>query len=128
MEGGGSEIEIGARIREARLMRGWTHEELARRMGVNWRSVQRWQKGRLPRVETLRRLAEVLEVPPSYFLGESGPATLSELRERLAELSVRVERLAAVVSSLAEERRADPPNGGPGNTPEKGTNPSVEGG
>lgn len=127
MEGEGSEIEIGARIREARMMRGWTHEELARRMGVNWRSVQRWQKGRLPRVETLRRLAEVLEVPPSYFLGERGPATLSELRERLAELSVRVERLAAVVSSLAEERR-DPPNGGHENTLEKGTNPPAGGG
>lgn len=127
MEGEGSEIEIGARIREARMMRGWTHEELARRMGVNWRSVQRWQKGRLPRVETLRRLAEVLEVPPSYFLGESAPASLSELRERLAELAVRVERLASVVSALAEER-ADPPNGGPANTPEKGANPSVEGG
>jgi transcriptional regulator with XRE-family HTH domain len=95
----------GLRIREARLAHGWTHEELARRMGVNWRTVQRWQKGRLPRVETLRRLAAVLNVPPSYLLeSHDEPVTLTELRDRLGELTQRLEHLTNVVTSLAEAR------------------------
>lgn len=108
--GEGNGADIGFRIREARLERGWTHEELARRMGVNWRTVQRWQKGRLPRIDTLRRLAGVLDVPQSSFLDDDGAVTLSELRERLAELSVRVERLAETVASLADAEQARNPS------------------
>lgn len=109
--GEGAEPEIGRKIREARLARGWTHEELARRMDVNWRTVQRWQKGNLPRVDSLRRLATVLDVPPSYFLESDGPASLSDLQERLSELSDRIERLTAVVASLPT-RQEDHSNGG----------------
>ena len=95
--------EIGLKIREARLARGWTHEELARRMGVNWRTVQRWQKGRLPRVETLQRLATVLDVPQSSFLEGEGDVTLSELRDRLAELTERLDRLSSTLDELVQD-------------------------
>lgn len=98
--------EIGRRIREARIARGWTHEELARRMGVNWRTVQRWQTGRPPRVETLQRLADVLDVPRSALLGDGGGATLSELREQLAQLSDRLDRLTDTLETLTRERRS----------------------
>lgn len=100
MEGGGTDEEVGLKIREARLAHGWTHEELARRMGVNWRTAQRWQKGKLPRVDTLRRLAAVLEVPPSYLLAIDEPLLLSDLRDHLAELAERLERLTETVASL----------------------------
>src|SRR2546423_12239445 len=78
---------VGERIREARLAHGWTHEELARRMNVNWRTVQRWQKGKPPRLQTLVRLADVLGVPQGYFVEvDDSVATLNELRERLGRL------------------------------------------
>lgn len=35
--------QIGARIRKARMMRHLTHEQFARLMEVNLRTVQRWQ-------------------------------------------------------------------------------------
>ena len=68
--------EVGARIREVRLAKGWTHERFAAEMGVGLRTVQRWQKGRnpkdgkswLPRLGTLMKLADVLEVPSSFFV------------------------------------------------------------
>jgi transcriptional regulator with XRE-family HTH domain len=92
---------VGERIREARLERGWTHEELARRMDANWRTVQRWQKGNLPRLATLLRLADVLGVPESYFVDTDGSfSTFNDLREQLEELSARVDELARVVASL----------------------------
>ena len=92
--------EVGARIREARLAKGWTHERLAAEMGVGLRTVQRWQTGLnpkdgspwLPRHGTLMRLADVLEVPTSFFVeSELDVASVASLAERLEA----VERMSA---------------------------------
>ena len=92
---------VGQRIREARLAHGWTHEELARRMNVNWRTVQRWQNGNPPRLQTLIRLADVLGVPQGYFIEISDSlATLDELRERIDDLAERVDALARALAAL----------------------------
>jgi len=105
--------EVGERIRAARLARGWTHEELARRMNVNWRTVQRWQKGAPPRLQTLLRLADVLGVPQGYFVEvDDSLMTLNELRERMDDLAARVESLARALDALQsappDRRRAAP--------------------
>ena len=105
--------EVGRRIREARLAHGWTHEELARRMSVNWRSVQRWQSGQLPRLETLVRLAETLGLPHGYLVESTdATATLSELRTHVEALSERVEALALAVDELAAARDGQRSGGG----------------
>jgi transcriptional regulator with XRE-family HTH domain len=94
---------VGERIREARLARGWTHEELARRMNVNWRTVQRWQKGKPPRLQTLLRLADVLGVPQGYFVESTDSlATLTELRERIDALVERVDVLGQKLAELSD--------------------------
>jgi transcriptional regulator with XRE-family HTH domain len=108
--------EVGRRIRQARLANGWTHEELARRMDANWRTVQRWQKGKLPRLQTLLRLADVLGVPQTYFIEpEDSLANLDDLRARVDELTARVDALARAVETqeagpqTARERLARQP-------------------
>lgn len=99
-----SSADISQRIRQARLARGWTHEELARQMGVNWRTVQRWQTGKPPRVETLMRLATVLGVPEGFLLqSREMDVTLTELRDRLDELSERLDRLTSTLADLVAE-------------------------
>jgi transcriptional regulator with XRE-family HTH domain len=99
--------EVGKRIREARLARGWTHEELARRMDANWRTVQRWQKGQLPRLQTLLQLADVLGVPQGYFVEpEDSLETINDLRARVDELAVRVDALARALT-LQEPAQPD---------------------
>jgi transcriptional regulator with XRE-family HTH domain len=100
---------VGERIREARLAHGWTHEELARRMNVNWRTVQRWQKGKPPRLQTLLHLADVLGVPQAYFVEvDDSVATLKELRERLDELAARVDALSRALDALPAARSGRP--------------------
>ncbi len=104
--------EVGKRIREARLARGWTHEELARRMDANWRTVQRWQKGQLPRLQTLLQLADVLGVPQGYFVEpEDSLETINDLRARVDELAVRVDALA--LKDLSASRRSSTPSNQP---------------
>lgn len=93
--------EVGQRIRAARLAKGLTVEQLAQEMGVNWRTITHWQKGRdskgrvrLPRMvgeKGMQRLAEVLEVPISHFV--EGP----EERTTMDDLVREVEALTALV-------------------------------
>ncbi len=74
-------------------------------MNVNWRTVQRWQKGKPPRSQTLIRLADVLGVPQGYFVeAEDSVATLKELREKLDELAARVDALSRALDALPPAR------------------------
>jgi transcriptional regulator with XRE-family HTH domain len=70
-------------------------------MNVNWRTVQRWQKGAPPRLQTLLRLADVLGVPQGYFVDvDDSLTTLDELRARMDDLAARVESLARALDAL----------------------------
>ena len=117
--------EVGARIREARLAKGWTHEHLARTMGVGLRTVQRWQKGRnpkdgaswLPRLGTLMTLADALEVPSSFFVeSDLDPASVGDLAQRLETVERMSAENQAMLAELLEIARAGsrPPRGEPG--------------
>jgi transcriptional regulator with XRE-family HTH domain len=93
--------EVGDRIRDARLAKDWTQAELAARMGVNERTVSRWQSGHLPKPETLVQLAVVLGVPQAYFVAtEDVAAALGDLQERVGQLTTRVESLTRALEWL----------------------------
>jgi transcriptional regulator with XRE-family HTH domain len=119
--------DVGARIREARLAKGWTHQDLADAISealdrrVNLRTVQRWQKGRdpkggaswLPRLGTLMELADLLDVPRSYFveeeLGEDG--AWQQMLDRLDRVEQTEERNSEMLSELLRiARRGQEPD------------------
>jgi len=53
---------LAGRVRAARLRLGWTQEELARRAGVNARTVRNTERGSFhPNKGTLERLQDVLQ-------------------------------------------------------------------
>lgn len=57
-------MSIGQRIRELRIQKGITQEELSAATGISVRSVQRIENDEVsPRPYTVRELARVLEVP-----------------------------------------------------------------
>lgn len=106
--------EIGHRILERRRELGWTHQKLADEMDVELRTAQRWQKGTLPRLATLMRLADVMGVERSYFIEAAGQAD-NQILDRLAELEVAVAALAraedvqrgfAILEAAIEQRAA----------------------
>lgn len=68
---------LGQRIRSAREEAKVTNARLATELGVDQRTVAGWQAAQprsRPSYERLIRLAEVLNKPPSYFLGEEEAA------------------------------------------------------
>ena len=61
---------LGAAVRTARVRAGLTQEDVAERIGMASEVYGRMERGQmLPRVENLRRLCLVLNVPPQELLG-----------------------------------------------------------
>ncbi len=67
--------EIGERVRVARLEKGLSQKALGAAIGLTFQQVQKYEKG-TNRVSAsrLRRVAEVLERPVTWFYGECAPA------------------------------------------------------
>jgi putative transcriptional regulator len=50
------------KIRQCRVLKGWTQEQLARNIGVSLNTVQRWESGRtIPSPLAMEKLQKVLE-------------------------------------------------------------------
>jgi uncharacterized membrane protein YhaH (DUF805 family)/DNA-binding XRE family transcriptional regulator len=63
-----------ARLRELRVARQWSQEQLAKLSGLNLRTIQRLESGARVSMESLRSLAAVFEVPPESLLVGDEPA------------------------------------------------------
>ena len=90
--------EVGARIvsaREEMRPKPWSQFDLAIALGVSPSTIYRWEKGKLPSVNELIRLASVLDKPADYF---------TELPARQHELADLGERLDLILRFLEERR------------------------
>ena len=59
----------GARIRAARLERGWTQDDLAAAVGVSRSAVAQWETDRAGQIRAnLARIADVLHIPVEHLI------------------------------------------------------------
>lgn len=66
-------VAFGQRLREVRRERGMSHEDLARRTDLHTTAISRFERGlREPRLKSILRLAEGLDVHPGRLLEEPG--------------------------------------------------------
>ena len=64
-------VKIGRTIREQRVRRFMTQEELARTAGISLRQLVRIEKNEVePRFSTIRKLAKALSVEPSELVDQ----------------------------------------------------------
>ena len=61
--------DIGDRLKAFRLGSGLGADEVAKRIGISRTALYRFEKGELVKIETLERLAELLEVSVPTLLG-----------------------------------------------------------
>jgi transcriptional regulator with XRE-family HTH domain len=63
---------MGSRIKAARDEAGLTREQLGKAIGVNWRTVARYERGETLNVSVtnLSRIARVTRKPLEYFITE----------------------------------------------------------
>lgn len=103
-------MTIGERVKEARMRKGYTQEELARLLGYKSRtSVNKIEMGRdIPRSMVVR-LAKVLDVSPSYLMGweESESANVSAVYSDSIRMIPVFESVSAGFGARADEQVID---------------------
>src|SRR4030088_1998855 len=92
---------VGDRLREARLARGLTQEQLARGLATKGFISQIERNRATPSLPKLRVIAERLGRPLSYFVADRHPEQLSLLRKS-AQLAVRADEPGQALDILNE--------------------------
>jgi tetratricopeptide (TPR) repeat protein len=92
---------VGDRLREARLARGLTQEQLARGLATKGFISQIERNHATPSLPKLRVIAERLGQPLSYFVADRHPQQLTLLRKS-AQLAVRADEPAQALDILRE--------------------------
>ena len=88
-------MEIGDKIKRARLSKGLTQEELGKIVGLQKSAIAKYENGRVVNIKrsTLQKLASALDLKGSDLIIESDP-------EHAAELSARVLLDAELMEAL----------------------------
>jgi transcriptional regulator with XRE-family HTH domain len=95
--------EIVQRLKAYRLGRGLTANEIADRLGISRAAVYRLEKGDIVKIETLERLAELLEVSLTSLLGVGVEYYANALAffERMRQLEERVAHVLGNFSPIS---------------------------
>lgn len=79
---------IGKRVRELRIEKGMSQQELGNAIGVTKVSVCGYENGsRIPNLEKLIKLAEILETTSDYLLGREVPIINEENKGYIGSIS-----------------------------------------
>jgi transcriptional regulator with XRE-family HTH domain len=76
------DTEVGRRVRTQRLTKGMSQTELGTKIGVTFQQVQKYENG-VNRIGAgrLSRIAEVLEVPVTFFFPDDSAASSAPLHQ-----------------------------------------------
>lgn len=82
---GGVQVEIGQKIRKARLERGMTQQELGAIVGVQKSAIAKYENGRVVNIKrgTLQKIASALNIRPSELIFTESPKDTAELHVRI---------------------------------------------
>jgi transcriptional regulator with XRE-family HTH domain len=95
--------EIGNRLKAFRLGAGLSADEVAARIGISRTALYRFEKGELAKIETLEKLAELLEVSMPTLLGvgiEYIPSAVSYF-ERMRQIEETAEHIMVLAGPIS---------------------------
>lgn len=78
-------MEIGQKIREARILKGMTQEELGNMIGLQKSAIAKYENGRVVNIKrsTLQKLAQALDLRGSDLIIEANPKEAAELSAKV---------------------------------------------
>ncbi len=76
-------MDIGKKIKQLRKEKKITQSELGKRMGISQQQIAQYENGKLnPKLETLHRIADALQIPHSVLYNDISPKEKGELVKR----------------------------------------------
>lgn len=104
--------EIGQQLRAYRMESGLKAEEIAARLGVSRAALYRYEKGEVIKLDTVKRLAELLKISPLTLLGigveyYSRPIGYLERLRQIEETSDQILQLFGPVNYLTTSDEYD---------------------
>ncbi|WP_160123478.1 helix-turn-helix domain-containing protein [Rhodovarius lipocyclicus] len=101
--------DVGQRLRAYRLESGMRAEEIAARLGVSRAALYRYEKGEVIKLETIRRLAELLKISPLSLLGIGVEyfTRPTAFGERLRNLEEQADQILQVGGRLCQPLTTD---------------------
>ena len=90
-------MELGQKIKQARLQKGLTQEELGKIVGLQKSAIAKYENGRVVNIKrsTLQKLAKALDLRGSDLIIESNPKEAATLHARVLmdnELMLSIEQ------------------------------------
>ena len=78
-------MEIGRKIKEARLAKGLTQEELGNMIGLQKSAIAKYENGRVVNIKrsTLQKLAKALDLRGSDLIIEADPKEVADLHAKV---------------------------------------------
>lgn len=78
-------MEIGQKIKKARLERGLTQQELGAIVGVQKSAIAKYESGRVVNIKrsTLQKIAKALNLRPSELIFNESPKVTADLHVRI---------------------------------------------
>lgn len=100
-------MEVGEIIKEARLAKGMTQEELGELVGVQKSAIAKYENGKVVNIKrrTLKKLATVLDLKGSDLIIESDPIGAAELTAKVL-LDSDIMELVELYSSLSQDKKS----------------------
>ena len=78
-------MDIGTRIKEARIAKNMTQEELGKIVGVQKSAIAKYENGRVINIKrsTLQKIASALNINPTNLLFEESPKEAASLHVKI---------------------------------------------
>jgi transcriptional regulator with XRE-family HTH domain len=101
--------DIGQQLRAYRLESGLRAEEIAARLGVSRAALYRYEKGEVIKLDTIRRLAELLKISPLSLLGIGVEYFARPLafQERLRQVEEQADQILIVGGAFCYQTATD---------------------
>ena len=82
-------MDIGEKIRSARISKGMTQEELGKLLGVQKSAVAKYENGRVVNIKrsTLKKISDILEIRPSELISVE---EMQKKNDALTDIVVRL--------------------------------------
>ena len=95
--------DIGHRLKAFRLGSGLSAEEVAKRIGISRTALYRFEKGEVVKIETLEKLAELLDVSLPTLLGVGVEYIASAVTyfERLRQIEETAEHIVVLAGPIS---------------------------